>query len=381
MLRHIFRYTFTVHLREKSVLFWSLAFPLILVTLFSAAFSNLSAAEGLNKAIPLAYVAPATLNPMESSRNILESIPLHENSQDKLFALEDADDEETARQMVIDGKAEAALVDGASPRLLVTEVSLDQVVVKQVVDSIAHSRSTVVSLMRLGSPQTALLAPEQINSANFIQPVPLNKNLMDHTITYFFALLAMTCLGACTAGAMTIITMQADKSLQGARVSVAPANKWLRTFGAGLAGFLVQLALVMIVLAYVVLVLGKNLGNQMPWVVMILSLGTLLGYLMGMAVACIVRGSENAILGFNTGIYLFSSFLAGLMSHAVKRLVDKAVPFIGQINPASMVTDSLHSLYYYDALDPKYIISMLLLSLVFMFIISLTLRRRYHDSI
>ena len=96
-----------------------------------------------------------------------------------------------------------------------------------------------------------------------------------------------------------------------------------------------------------------------------IALGTLAGYLMGMAIACTVRGSDNAIIGMTVGAYLFSSFLSGLMGSQIKRLVDTSLPWIGAVNPGSMIVNALYSLYYYQSPDYRYVWQLAIVCLLF----------------
>jgi len=67
----------------------------------------------------------------------------------------------------------------------------------------------------------------------------------------------------------------------------------------------------------------------------------------------------------------------------MKYIVDKNVPFVNKINPASMITDGLYSLYYYSTFD-RYIfnvISLLVFSVFMIFISYKGLRRQKYDSI
>ena len=77
------------------------------------------------------------------------------------------------------------------------------------------------------------------------------------------------------------------------------------------------------------------------------------------------------------------SFFAGMMGITMKYIIDKNIPIINKINPVSMITDGLYSLYYYDTLD-RYlfnIISLLIFSFVLIFISFIFLRRQKYDSI
>ena len=67
----------------------------------------------------------------------------------------------------------------------------------------------------------------------------------------------------------------------------------------------------------------------------------------------------------------------------MKYIIDKNVPIINKLNPASMITDGFYSLYYYDTLD-RYlfnIASLLIFSIVMILISYFGLRRQKYDSI
>ena len=380
MFKTVFRHHLVLTLREKVLLFWSLAFPLIMATLFFLAFSNLGNSELINKPIKLAFVSSQTGRPGVNLQTIMQQIPLKEGSTQQLFDLQAMSLEE-ARQAVQDNKVDAAVVDGQTPQVMAGKVRPNQVVAKMVVDQIATTGQVVASLMQKNPAMNPVQAAARLNQTDYVEPMSLNQDRMKPDIIYYFALLAMTCLGACSAGAMVVVMQQANKSAGGARMAISPANKWLRVSASGLATYLIQLALSLVVVAFVTLVLGKHLGDNLPFILLLVSTGTLMGFLMGMAIACLVRGSQNVILGITTGVYLLSSFLTGLMSDQVKRMVDLHLPLLGRLNPGSMIVNAFHSLYYYQQNDYSYLLHMLLACLVFAGVVVLTLGRKYHDSL
>ena len=72
-----------------------------------------------------------------------------------------------------------------------------------------------------------------------------------------------------------------------------------------------------------------------------------------------------------------------MMGITMKYMIDKNVPIINKINPASMITDGFYSLYYYDTLD-RYFVNIAILiafSVIAIFISYLCLRRQKYDSI
>lgn len=380
MFLNIYRHNLKKAYRQKALLFWSLAFPLLMSTFFFLAFTNLGASERLKEPIRVAYVeAPQTLQ-VVNLKDVLKQIPLSEAGGQGLFDIVDATENE-ARQMVQDNQVAAAVVAGNPPSILASRVSVPQVVVKQVVEQVTTTQHTIFQVMK-----TDLAAPFEemattLNTSQYTQEVPVNKDLMQGDITYYFALLGMASLGACTAGAYVVIGQQADKSPEGARSSVSPASKWTRVFAAGLSTYTVQLMTSYAVVAYITLVLGKYLGSNLPYLLLIVAVATLMGVLMGMAIGSLVKGSDNLIVGITVGAYLFSNFLSGLMSERILRLVDTSLPVLSAINPGSMIVKSFYALFYYGQPEHRYLLHMLLACLVFAGLASINLRRRYHDSI
>ncbi|NLD52291.1 MAG: ABC transporter permease [Clostridiales bacterium] len=379
MFRTVFKGNLLITLREKPVLFWSLAFPLILSTLFYLAFGNLGTAELIREPIRVAYVAPQVRNPFYDLKGILEGMQRSSSGTDKLFDIYQVSEDE-ARRMVAADEADAALVDGDTPQLLVKKVEPRQVVVKQVLDQVDATKNTIFSLLSTNPLTDMGVVQTQLSQADFVKVMPLGGQ-MSADIIYFMALLGMTCLGACSAGAAVVIRQQANRSPEGARAAASAANKWGRVGAAALATWLVQVGMTLVVYAYMRFGLGRDFGPFTGYILLVLALGTLMGFLMGMAIACAVRGKDNTVLGITTGAYLFSSFLSGLMSDKVKRMIDVNLPWLSRINPGSMIVDSLYSLYYYQSVDTRYLVSMTITCLVFSALVIVTLGRHYHDSI
>ncbi len=67
----------------------------------------------------------------------------------------------------------------------------------------------------------------------------------------------------------------------------------------------------------------------------------------------------------------------------MKYIVDKNIPIVNKLNPASMITDGFYSLYYYDTLDRYFfnIASLLVFALIMITISYFSLRRQKYDSI
>lgn len=87
--------------------------------------------------------------------------------------------------------------------------------------------------------------------------------------------------------------------------------------------------------------------------------------------------------GILIGFTMLGCFLSGMMGITMKYIVDKNIPILNMINPASMITDGFYSLYYYDTLD-RYVFDTLSLAIftgVMIAIAYFGLRRQKYDSI
>ena len=104
---------------------------------------------------------------------------------------------------------------------------------------------------------------------------------------------------------------------------------------------------------------------------------------MGVAIATLIKTNDNAKTGILISITMLCCFLSGMMGITMKYVIDKNIPIINKINPASMITDGLYSLYYYNSLNRFYfdVLSLTIFSLLMIFISYKELRRQKYDSI
>ncbi|MGI6132553.1 MAG: ABC transporter permease, partial [Bacillota bacterium] len=169
----------------------------------------------------------------------------------------------------------------------------------------------------------------------------------DTTLNFFYALIAMTCLYGGFLGLRNTTDVQADLSPQGARRSVAPTHKLGVVLYDSAAALTISLAEVTVLLAYLMLALRVNFGNQV-WYVLLTSLaGCIAGVSLGAFIGTFVRKSENAKTGILIGTTMTMSFLAGLMIDTMKHTIARKAPVLSYINPAALITDAFYSLYVF----------------------------------
>jgi len=109
----------------------------------------------------------------------------------------------------------------------------------------------------------------------------------------------------------------------------------------------------------------------------------LAGLSLGLIVGTVFKSNENMKTGIVIAVTMFGCFLSGMMGVTMKYVVDKNVPILNKINPASMITDGFYALYHYTTLSRYWfnIASLLIFAFVMMAISYLVLRRQKYDSI
>lgn len=209
-----------------------------------------------------------------------------------------------------------------------------------------------------------------------------NSNL-SYTMIEFYTLIAMTCLYGGILGMVAINQNLANMSSNGKRVSVAPTSKGKVVLSSLLASYITQLIGLALLFIYTIFVLKVDYGTNLPLIILLGMVGSLAGLSMGLAIGTLLKTNENTKTGIVISVTMLGCFLSGMMGITMKYIVDKNVPIINKINPASMITDGFYSLYYYDTLNRFYfnIASLLIFAFIMIGISMFSLRRQKYDSI
>ena len=134
---------------------------------------------------------------------------------------------------------------------------------------------------------------------------------------------------------------------------------------------------------YTIFILKVDYGNNLFLVILLTLVGSLAGLSLGICVGTVFKFNEGTKIGLVISITMLWSFLSGMMGITMKYIIDKNIPIINKINPASMITDGFYSLYYYTTLDRYYfnVISLVIFALIMLVISFISLRRQKYDSI
>lgn len=393
MFIHNFKYSLKALLRNKMLIFWTFAFPIILGTLFKVAFSNIENSEKLD-IINIAIVQNEEFENNEAFKTSFEKLS-DENNEDRLFNTQYTTKEE-AKDLLNKGEI-IGYMELKQDRPVLTFVTngIDETVFKHVAEEIVQTSDIIKQLS-----QTQI--QKQIASGNYIinydeiynkaiemakeDNVEL-KNISNSNLSYtmieFYTLIAMTCLYGGMLSMVSINQILANMSNKGKRIAVSPTKKSIIILSSLLASYIVQLIGLAILLLYTLFVLGVDYGSNTGLIILLAIVGSFAGLALGTFVGTIFKASENTKTGILIALTMLGCYLSGMMGITMKYVVDKNVPIINKINPASMITDGFYSLYYYDRLDRYWfnIASLLIFALILIVISFFSLRRQKYDSI
>jgi len=375
---HVFKNQLKITLRNKNLIFWTLIFPIILGTFFSLAFSNLYKDE-IFEPIDIAVVNNDLYKAETKFSSLIESLSL--KNKDQVFNIKLVSESE-AKELLLDNKISGYYIINENIDVVVKSSGIGQTIMKYIVDNYYQTYSIMGNLYNYNP---SLLKEDVINNLNennnYFEDKS-NENV-DFTVVYFYTLIGMVCLYAGFFGINGVKETEANLSKRAARLSIAPTHKLKNLVGTLLSGLLVSYLELIILLFYLVVILNINFGNQIPYILLLGLVGCLSGITLGTLLGVSNKKSEGLKVGILLATSMTCSFLSGMMMWQMKYIVELYVPLLGYINPVSMITDGLYSLYYYNNLD-RYlfdIFSLLLFSLIMIVISYLFIRRKKYDSI
>lgn len=391
MFIHNFKYMLKKLLHDKMLIFWTFAFPLILGTFFSLAFSNIEEGETLD----IINIAVVKSERFENSLIWEEAFKTlsDKNNEDRLFNTKYVDLDE-AKDLLNKEEITGYVILEDTPKVVVMNNGINETVLKQVVQEI--DEEVIIKNVMDIKMNEYLMNSQDMSSfyeemyTDIYSIVDSHANIKDisssnlsYTMIEFYTLIAMTCLYGGILGIVAINQNLANMSSNGRRVAVSPTSKFKLIISSSLASYLIQLVGLLLLFIYTIFVLKVDYGNNLLYVIILSLVGSFAGLSLGIFIGSIFKTNENVKTGIIISVTMLGCFLSGMMGITMKYIIDKNIPILNKINPASMITDGLYSLYYYDTYDRFYfnVISLLVFSFIMLTISSISLRRQKYDSI
>lgn len=391
MFYHNFKYTLKALFRDKMLIFWTFAFPVLLGTFFWLAFSDIEENEKLD----VVDIAVVENESFAQSRMWKESFAAlsDEKSEEQVFRTQYVSEDEAARLLADKEIAGYFLLADEEPQVVVAASGIEETVLKYVVEEISQTEGIVRELAEYRIRQGETPSKEFYEKlTSEIMELTESENggirnisggNLSYTMVEFYTLIAMTCLYGGILGMAAVNQNLANMSSKGKRMAVSPTGKGRMILSSVLAGYTIEMLGIALLFLYTIFALKVDYGSNLPLIVLLALCGGLAGITMGIAVAVLVKSNENVKTGIVISVTMAGCFLSGMMGITMKYLVDKNIPLLNRLNPANMITDGLYALYYYHTPD-RYlfnVISLLAFAFVMILFAVFGLRRQKYDSI
>lgn len=383
MFYHNFKYTLKVLLRNKGLLFWTFAFPILLGILFNMAFKDIENKEAFD-VIDIAIVENAYF---ENDLVFKESFKtLSNDDSNKIFDVTYTD-LENAKKLLEEEKITGYLtLTGTGVNITVTSSGTEETILRYVTEEIESEKEIIYSFLTSEKEEGNNNFAEEISKIMANTDAKINnisnKNL-GYTMIEYYTLIAMAALYGGTISMNATNYKLANMNPVGKRTAISPVSKRKMILGSLLASYIVQLIGLSLLFIFTIFVMKVDYGNNLPLVILLGLIGSLAGLSLGIMISSLFKTNENNKDGILISITMLWCFLSGMMGITTKYVVDKYVPILNKINPASMMTDGLYALYYYETKERYFfdIISLLVFSFIMIIISYRSLRRQKYDSI
>ncbi len=399
MFTHNFKYTLKILFKNKMLIFWTFAFPIILGTFFQMAFSDIEKNEKLD-IIDIAIVNNQEFKDNTIYRESFKALSDKE-SENRLFSIQYVT-EEKAQNLLSDDKIIGYfLLKDDNPKVVVGTSDINQTILKFVVEEISSKLEIMRNVANLKIEEEKKNMPlgdmgnynslyasvygqvMEMSKENNTNIKNISSNHLSYTMIEFYTLIAMACLYS---GILSMFAMNqslANMTTTGKRMAVSPTSKRKIILSSVLASYLTSLIGIFLLFLYTIFVLHVDYGNQILYIILLAFAGSLAGLSLGVVTSCCFKVSDNTKTGIIISITMLGCFLSGMMGITMKYIVDKNIPIVNKLNPANMITDGFYSLYYYDTLDRFFFnfFSLLVFATILIVISIFYLRRQKYDSI
>ena len=279
MFIHNFIYSLKTLFKNKALIFWTFAFPIILGTLFNMAFSNIQEGQKLD-IINIAIVENDELKSNEYYKKAFDNLSDEEN-EDRLFNTSYVSEEEAKEKLQNDEIAGYMKLEDGKPKLTFVSNGIDQTVFKYVTEEITQTGDIITNLSEEKIKAEIQKGNYNINAEEIVKNIydettktetkleNITNGNLEYMMIEFYSLIAMTCLYGGMLGIVAINQNLANMSNKGKRIEVAPTKKGVVVLSSLLASYVAQAIGLIILFAYTILVLKINYGNNLGLIVLL----------------------------------------------------------------------------------------------------------------
>lgn len=378
---HLLKYRFIQTVRDYPIMFWALAFPLILGTFFYFSFGS----AGLDGTGDYEWdpIKVAIIEEDLSSKNAESFQAFLEKLEPDTLDIQDISSESDAIKALKEETILGIYYVDDTPSLSVGKNGINESILSSLLKNYNQNAAMIQKI--------AMTHPEKMGAAieamKDYHPETRNESLggktLDPNVQYFFALIAYACLSGAFLGVRSSLDSQANLSALGARRSITPTHKLKLILIDMTVLFIIHFINILVLNLYLIKVLGISLGDNIGALLVVDFMGSMIGVSLGIAFGCLSKLSTDMKLGLTVAITLIPGFLAGLMFGNMKNIIELHCPIINRLNPAAVLSDAFYCMSVYNDAHrfARSIGILAIMSALFLFIAYLGIRRERYDSI
>lgn len=376
----LFKYRFLQTIREFSIMFWALAFPIILGTLFYFSFGTSINATGETQ---WDEIKTAVVTEDSASENAKAFETFLENMDGELLDITRVSSEDEALRLLDEDKVTGIYYIKKTPSLTVGKNGLNESILTSALDSFNQNSAMIQDILSEHPDRLASVLNSIGDYRQSVHEETLGGKTLNPNVQYFFALIAYACLSGVFLGVRASFDTQADLTALGARRSITPTHRLKLVIIDMLVLVTIHFVNILILNLYVTQILNISLGDDIPSLLLVDFMGSIIGVCMGLAFGSISKMDLGMKMGFSVVLTLFPGFLSGLMFGNMKNIIELHCPIVNRINPAAVLSDAFYCLGIYNDMDRfrRCILILAAMSILLLFSAFLGVRRDSYDSI
>ncbi|NCC54504.1 MAG: ABC transporter permease, partial [Erysipelotrichia bacterium] len=301
MMGSFIKYRLKIFLKNKTMIFWTLLFPIALTTMFYFVFSDIQFVDEV-KPFKIAVVDGKNTN----VKQLLSSLSDKQSENYLLDVIYASEDE--AKALVKEQEVEAMVVLDNPVQLVSIRMGYNQTIMKSVLNTYERVFSQV-NHIALENPQALsdLVIEDLLKSDVYFHTLNSQGSQKDMNTTYFYTALALLCMYGALWGCIITHDIQANQSKRAARLNLAPISKKKLLFADfTLAYGLISLELFLL-FAYMKFVLHVAFGHQL-WLMLCVCLAGILAMLsVGVLFGTLKLNWNNKVGIVSGSIYTISA--------------------------------------------------------------------------
>ena len=379
------KYHLILNIRERTMAFWTLAFPILLGLFFYFGIGGVDEASKFEP-VPVAMTGfeeskDGLINKESMFREFIDGI------SGEMVIPEYNLTKEVAERKLEEGKITGIFdVKDGNLELTVEKEGMSESILAAMLDGFEQKSAILKDVKENAGPQEYMEVMETLkeDSKDYVADVSLGGNDVSSVTSYYFALFAMACLYMCFLGETAAKRTQANISEIGKRITVSPVHRMKMVLSNGISAYMLSLINISLVMIFFTKIVGGiDISMHPVYAVATAMAGCLIGVTFGIMIESIGKWSQNIKSAILIGSSIFCAFLAGLMISSMKDIIEKYVPFINRINPAALIADSFYCICVYDDMHRLTVNLgiMGVMSAVFLLVAWLLTRRVNYDSL